>query len=257
MSSNLVTSIYGHKFTNLKEYMVPLKVLLMMVQQVENYPGYDAAVYDEDKNDISDDVYCVPYPYRNPIDPKLASYMENHGVEATVNDFSKDTLETWYKMIQERVEPIILNGLRSSTINNFDKDDNSAIILSTLSGKPIQFEYKNLLGLETYGIPYELPRILHEGISIVKSMNEAADEYEIYNATACYQRLKELTRDLTINSGYMGFYKFMYRMKDNKIKVIWLKGSPGPTILNLDGFQISSTYIQESALAHKKVIFTI
>ena len=257
MDTNKLCSIYACNFNSLKEYMVPLKTFFMMVQQVENYPGFAAVVYDENKEAITDDVYCVPYPYRHPICPEMAKYVEDYGVEATVNDYSKAALDKWYQMIQERTGPIINNGLRSKTINNFDNEKDSAIIISTLSGKPIQFEYNNLVSMETCGIPFELPRIIHEGIGIVKTINEIGDAQEIFNVTPYYNRLLELTRDLTVNSGYMGFYKFVYQVNPKEQRVIWLKGSPGPMIVNLEGFKVSSEYIHESTKERKKIIFTI
>lgn len=244
-------SINTYKFKSLSELMVPLPITLQTVQYIEGCASYDIDVIrvskDGTQHKANDELYTIPYPYIEPINPEFAQ------IGSSIHMLSEDIINQWQRQIDSRVYPISNFAITKKYIDTFDADPDNACFISALTGYIVSFNYTSITDVKLVTIPNNVASLMSNFLKMSHVSPEAVEASGVPKS----EMAKTFFQD-----AYSRFYSFTPKGED-KSKLLTDKRhyfeatSNGRCVLTAD----QAKKINERALVsfynHERIIMTV
>lgn len=165
-----MTNIFDKKFEKLGDFLVPMTSFNQVVSFIEGCPDYGLRVRAKNNLgedfDISDQMYCSPYPYSEPVSP------DYYNIGGDFSGLSDEDLIEWRTKINDRAMVFANFALRSEIIERIDNDPNTGVIIELMCGYMIPFSYDKTNGLEIYATQEFLPAVLDTYKHVNEEIND-------------------------------------------------------------------------------------
>lgn len=205
------SNIFECEFTKLADIMIPVQTFIQQVNMVEGLPSYTVRLckeVGEERRDVTDTMYVLPYPFVDPCDDRLAEYCKTNALDS----LTKKEHDEWKAKVDYRIHPFCENALSAELIEQIDQTPYLGILVHVMTGYIATFDYRYLDDMFTMTFHANLPSL----IRIIRKYGPV----QKYANKHDRQVISKSIRDLLLQDKYMKFYCPSYRTEEGGITPI-------------------------------------